>query len=239
MRFLRRLAWFLLFMAMLAAGGYYWWQRQSDQLIETFKTSAIQNSFISYATQLASGKRLQFAELKQMETFSLTSSARIFWEKMELPDIVVSANAPVHYIYYLDLEEPWHFDFVKGKLQVKAPPIRFNPPAVDVSKIQYEVKKGSIFRSSDKALEKLRQGISPWVLQRAEENIHLVTEVGRKKVEEFIVQWILHSGREMDKIPPIEISFADPKNAVAVPHSEFSPKPASSQELGQESRESQ
>ena len=52
-------------------------------------------------------------------------------------------------------------------MQVFAPAIRFNTPAVDASEIKYEIRKDSAFRSSAAALEGLKQSITILAKDRA------------------------------------------------------------------------
>ena len=49
--------------------------------------------------------------------------------------MVVAATVPVEYTYYLDLDESWDFVLREGTLVVLAPEIRFNTPALDVSRL--------------------------------------------------------------------------------------------------------
>ena len=96
----------------------------------------------------------------------------------------------MEYTYYLDLEDQWQFELVNNVVFVRAPNIRFNRPAVDVSQIKYEIKKGSILRNSQSAMDQLRKGISDLVVQKAQDNTALVKELGRKKTEDFIRTWM-------------------------------------------------
>jgi hypothetical protein len=173
-----------------------------------FHTGTITTTFVSYAAEMSGSQRLQFATLKEMEVFERTDRAQVLWGQLELPEVVVRAEAPVEYTYYLDLEEKWDFLLREKTVWVTAPPIRFNTPAIDVSRLRYEVKTGSVFRDEALALEKLRRGIGELARARAAENVGLVRELGRKQTAEFVRTWLLSSYDDASAYR-VEVLFAD------------------------------
>jgi hypothetical protein len=156
-----------------------------------FRQGTIRTSFVSYATTITNSQRFQFATLKQMEIFTRTEEPSTAFGYVALPDVVVEARAPVEYTYYLDLNGAWNFVLHDGILEVYAPPIRANKPAVDVSALSYEVKKGR-FKTAE-ALDNLKQSISSLVVLRAKDNIPLVRETGRRQTAEFVEKWLAGS----------------------------------------------
>jgi hypothetical protein len=156
-----------------------------------FQTGTITTTFVSYAAEMSGSQKLQFATLKEMEVFERTDRAQVLWGQLELPEVVVRAEAPVEYTYYLDLEEKWDFLLQEKTVWVKAPPIRFNTPAIDVSKLRYEIKTGSVFRDEALALENLKRGLGELARARAAENVGLVRELGRRQTAEFVRTWLL------------------------------------------------
>jgi hypothetical protein len=173
-----------------------------------FKTGTITTTFVSYATEVSGGQKLQFATLKEMEVFERTDRAQVLWGQLELPEVVVRAEAPVEYTYYLDLEERWDLLLEDTTVLVRAPPIRFNTPAIDVSRLKYEIKSGSVFRDEALALENLRRGLGQLARERATTNIALVREVGRKETTEFVRTWLLSRYDDAASYH-IEVVFAD------------------------------
>ncbi len=173
-----------------------------------FKTGTITTTFVSYATEMSGGQKLQFATLKEMEVFERTDRAQVLWGQLELPEVVVRAEAPVEYTYYLDLKERWDF-LLEGKtVRVQAPPIRFNTPAIDVSRLRYEVKSGSVFRDETLALQNLKRGLGQLAQERASSNVALVRELGRKETTEFVRTWLLSRYDDAASYQ-IEVIFAD------------------------------
>src|SRR3989304_3613058 len=190
----------LLGFGFLALGGYVFYraQRLPGEILEggrsiatelrsvaaAFKTGTITTTFVSYAAEMSGSQKLQFASLKEMEVFERTDRAQVLWGQLELPEVVVRAEAPVEYTYYLALEERWNFLLEGPSVRVQAPPIRFNSPAIDVSRLRYEVKSGSVFRDEALALENLKRGLGELSRARAAENVALVRGLGRKKTGE-------------------------------------------------------
>jgi hypothetical protein len=180
-----------------------------------FKTGTITTTFISHATEVSGGQKLQFATLKEMEVFERTDRAHVLWGQLELPEVVVRAEAPVEYTYYLDLEERWDLLLEGETVRVQAPPIRFNTPAIDVSRLRYEVKSGSVFRDEALALENLKRGLGQLAKERASTNVSLVREIGRKKTTEFVRTWFLSryddaADYHIDVVFADEVSLQEP-----------------------------
>ena len=208
----------------LALAGYVFYraQRLPGEILEggrsiatelrsvaaAFKTGTITTTFVSYATEMSGSQKLQFATLKETEVFERTDRAQVLWGQLELPEVVVRAEAPVEYTYYLDLEERWNFLLEGPTVRVQAPPIRFNSPAIDVSRLRYEVKSGSVFRDEALALENLKRGLGELSRARAGENVALVRELGRKQTAEFVRTWLLSRYDDASSYH-IEVTFAD------------------------------
>ena len=94
----------------------------SRSLVEAFKTGTVTTRFVSYAAEMSGSNYLQFANLKQVEVFERTDSATVLWGQLELPDVVVRAEAPVDYTYYLDLDEPWNITIQDETVLVERAP---------------------------------------------------------------------------------------------------------------------
>ncbi|HUL76917.1 MAG TPA: hypothetical protein VL691_06605, partial [Vicinamibacteria bacterium] len=74
---------------------------------------------------------------------------------------------------------------------VVVPPVEWNPPAVDVSALRYEVREGSVLRDEQVVLDRLRAELTPLLDQRARAHVPLVREAGRRKVEAFVETWLV------------------------------------------------
>lgn len=173
---------------------------------EAFKRGTISTSFISYATTITGSSYFQFASLHQMEIFERKDERTSFW--VPLPDVVVEARAPVEYTYFLDLKGAWKIAARDHSVYVLTPPIRFNTPAVDASSIEYVVRKGSVLRRETPVIEALKQSITTETARRADENISLVREEGRKQVSAFIKAWLGHQFADGTECM-VEVYFPD------------------------------
>ena len=156
-----------------------------------FRTGTITTSFRSYATEVYATSRFQFAELRQLEVFERRDEAAILWGTLLLPEVVVEARAPVVYTYFVDLDQPWSFRLEARDVFVAAPPIQWNRPAVDVSALRYVVTTGSVFRDQALVQARLRDDLTALALLRAKQNLPLVREAGRRRVEAFVEGWLL------------------------------------------------
>ena len=180
-----------------------------ERIAQAFSTGTVQTSFVSYATELSGGAYLQFATIGQTEVFERTDSASFLWGRLKLPDVVVEARVPVRYTYYLDLEDEWLLTLEGTTVDVLAPLIQPNQPAVDTSAIDYRVQSDSVLRDEDAVLEQLRLGITEELAIRAEDNISLVRELGRRTTADFVRTFLLSQfGEEVERYR-IEVRFRD------------------------------
>jgi hypothetical protein len=166
--------------------------REAAGVAAAFRTGTVTTSFRSYATQLHGTSRLQFAELRQVEAFERRDSESLLWGTLSLPDVVVEARAPVEYTYFLDLEKEWRFRLEGKDVEVLAPAVEWNRPAVDVSALRYVVREGSVLRDEQIVQDRLRSELTALAARRAREHVPLVREAGRRKVEGFVETWLLH-----------------------------------------------
>lgn len=178
---------------------------------ETASSERLTQSFSTYITGVKGMKRLQLVEVNAIESIERTSEFRLFWDVLRFPDVVVEARVPVRYLYYVDFDEALSIETEEERIQVFAPPLRAGMPAADVSGIQYQVTKGSLFRNSSVAVEELRKSITPWLNQSAEQNRELVRAEARRELEGFVRSWLSASGLSTDQ--EIQIHFADDPEA--------------------------
>lgn len=155
----------------------------------SLRQGTIHTTFTSYATTLNTTRYLQFATLKQSEIFTRSDERTIGY--IPLPEVVVEARAPIQYTYYFDLNGKWDFVLRDNVMNVYPPTVEFNQPSVDISKMEYEVKKG--FVGSERVREDLNRSISFLAREKARTNIPLVQETGRKAVTDFVEKWLLRA----------------------------------------------
>ena len=182
--------------------------QKAQQVAAAFKQGSITTTFTSYATTLSGSQYLQFATLSQVETFTRKDESSMAFGYIPLPDVIVEATAPVNYTYYLDLNARWEFRLQDGVVWVTAPDIKFNKPAVDPSRITYEVKKNSLIRNTTEAMDNLKSSITWLSYKKAKANIGLVRETGRTQTETFVQNWLAKSFTD-GKNYPVKVRFRD------------------------------
>ena len=178
-----------------------------------FSSETLQIRFLSFATQVSGSQRLQFATLRQNEQIEKRSSAALFWNKLQLPDIVVRATVPVEYTYYLELNPPWQFRKLGNVLEVVVPVPWHNEPSANLSELRFEVKEGSMFRREKPVVDGLKESMMEFLRQRARENLSAVRETGRLETRKFILSWLAASAAE-EKITDVRIQFQDETSAL-------------------------
>jgi hypothetical protein len=178
------------------------------EVAAAFKEGTVTTTFISYATEVSGNSYLQFAALKEVEVFERSEAASALWGRLDLPTVVVQATAPVDYTYYLDLDATWNLWLEGETIHVRAPAIEHNTPAIDVTQLRYEVRESSLFRDEDEVLTRLKDGLTEMARGRAQDNVALVRELGRRKTEEF-VQTFLVSRFGLERGHPVVVVFAD------------------------------
>jgi hypothetical protein len=182
--------------------------QQLEKVAEAFNRGTITTTFTSYATTLSGSEYFQFATLTQQETFSRKDESSTGFGYIPLPDVIVEASAPVTYTYYLDLNARWDFRLQDGVIYVIAPDIKYNKPAVDASRIVFEIKKDSMIRNTTVAMENLKKSITLLSYKKAEANIGLVRETGRKQTETFVHNWLAKNFAD-GKNYPVKVIFRD------------------------------
>ena len=164
---------------------------EARKLAEAVSSGMVRTEFENHVTSLKGMKALQFATLKQEETFRQSDTRRLLWNRLELPEVVVEITVPVEYTYRVSLDRPWGFRLLKARvLLVEVPPIEAGTPAPDLSALRFEVVKGSLLRDEEAVLERLRSRVTGLLESHAQEQIPLVRDLGRTKAVEFVRTWL-------------------------------------------------
>ena len=183
----------------------------SNRITSSFSSETYKNEFISYMTQVKGVSRFQVAELDQIEILTQQSRKKVLWNRLELPPIVVSLQVPVHYVYTVDLKKDWVFTMDENTLRVIVPDIEFNPPAADVSAMKFKVQKASLFRNEEALKSSLQRKLSPYLNERAKEQVSLVKETARRQIRESIESWVTSKLEEAEAVNIVFASEAQEK----------------------------
>jgi hypothetical protein len=177
------------------------------KLAQAINSQTIKTEYASTNTTLTRTSHLQVMALNQIECFDKRHMATSLG--IRLPDVVVSARAPVEYVYYIDLAAKWDFRIINGtRIYVIAPPIQFNTPSVDVSAMAVNVVQTSIFRDDKPALLALKESITGECQKRAVDNIQVVKEAARREAERFVQRFIAKT-YGVDEDTPVTVLFGD------------------------------
>lgn len=178
------------------------------KIADSFARGEAETALRSYATQVKGVSRLQFAELRELESFERTDHASVAWGTIPLPDVVVEARGSVLYSYVLDLQKRWDMKFSDGRVDVVAPAPEFTPPALDPSSLVFEVKQGSMLRDEEAARQALQTNLSGLLAERARAHLALVRETGRRSTEEFVRNFLLTQYDDAANVI-VRVRFAD------------------------------
>lgn len=181
------------------------WNSVETAVIDGFSSEMAQMRFMSYATTVTPLRRLEVAKLDQVEVFDRSSEAKLFWQKLILPVVVVRATVPVEYRYYVELNEDWEVVLKGNELHIVAPALTPATPSPDVSSLQFEVRQGSFFRSEVKVARALRKELTRLLVQRAKESSGLVRETARGQIKILAEKWLTSEMQEAQ----IHVRFAD------------------------------
>lgn len=195
---------FLGFVAFAAVGIYI--QRHLPLSLADLFRENIEYKFYAYATQITGKQRLQVAKLQETEVFERTSQAKAFW--IDLPDVVVKAVVPVEYGFFVEMNQGWKFQLVGDEVLVEVPALTNSTPAVDISRLQFEVVKGGLLRNEKKEVEKLQKELMAMLVEKSIEYRAKVRSEARASIEQFVKGWLTQM---TGKLPSekVKVRFAD------------------------------
>ena len=162
------------------------------KLAAAIRSRSITTTFASTATEIRGTKRLQVAELSQVEVVERRDAMQFFG--VPLPDVVVSARAPVTFTYVLDLDGTWDFDLTERTVTVLAPGARVERPGR--RRLEADVRDGGELDPAGTRTASSRSCAPPSPgssAQRARQNVPLVRETARRQAEEFVRSWLLRA----------------------------------------------
>jgi hypothetical protein len=163
---------------------------QAATVARAFHQQTIRQEFLSSAATLTGTSRLEVATLDEHETFRRKESDSIAWGIISLPSIVVQADVPVEYSYYLDFNGAWEFAQKDAVVTVYPPPIQPNTPAADISKLTFYTLEGHIWQDDKAVRDRLQGSLSAALRARAAEHIPLVREMARRQIQTFVEKWL-------------------------------------------------
>lgn len=201
----------ILLLAFFIGGGalltyaVYRTQNAVPQLLEKIFSEDVSDRFHAYATKVSGKQSLHVARLNRMEIYERTSKAKAFG--FSLPDVVISFTFPVEYNYNVSLVAGWRFEKREGMLYVFAPELSGQTPAVNLSEMKFEIRKGSFLRDENQVRERLQKELSGFL---SENSIHLREKVrneARSSIEQFVRGWVASQVTDNTTTLPIKVIF--------------------------------
>lgn len=180
-------------------------QTALSRVLDRLFVEDISDRFQSYATRISGKQNLHVARLDRMETYERTSQARALG--IPLPDIVVSLSFPVEYNYHVNLQAPWKFEKRDHMIWVYAPELSGQTPAVHISKMKFETKKGSFFRDEQAVRERLQQELAAKLSENSVALRESVRGEARSSIENFVRTWVRSQFAEAPPDIPIRVVF--------------------------------
>ncbi len=174
------------------------------KIVAGFSDETAQTRFMSYATTVTPLKRVELAKINQIEVFERSSQPQLFWKRLNLPEVVVRVTVPVEYRYYVDLNHKWKIELKEQSLQIVAPALFAGTPSPNISKLNFEVRKGSIFRNEAKVEAALQSELTGLLENRAKDSSALVRETARLQISSLAEQWL----KSETKQAQISVRFA-------------------------------
>jgi hypothetical protein len=180
-------------------------QTAVPRLLERIFSEDVNERFSAYATQISGRQHLQVARLQRVEVYERTSKAQAFG--FNLPEVIVSVSFPVEYNYNVSLTAPWKFEKYKNMIYVFAPELSGQTPAVNISEMKFEIKKGSILRDEEAVREKLQKELTGYLSENSIALRDKVREEARRSIEQFVRNWISTQFEGGSAKLPIQVLF--------------------------------
>ena len=184
-------------------------------IAERFQTGTITTTFIAAIPHLLNdgGTKLEVVSFEATETFSRTEDRRILFDLVPFGTTVTEIRVPATYRYHIRLDEPWHLKVRDQGCVVYAPRIRPTlPPAIHTNGLTKHISGSWLHLDEDEQLEELERSLSELLSRRAADpdNIDLVRETCRRRVAEFVRNWLLAEDHwRQDRFRSVTVVFAD------------------------------
>jgi hypothetical protein len=199
--------------------------QQAATVARAFHEQTVRQEFLSSSVTLTGTSRLQVATLQEHETFRRKESDSLAWGVIPLPSIVVQADVPVEYGYYLDFNGPWEFSQTDGVVTAYSPPIQPNSPAPDISKLTFYTLEGHVWQDDKPVRDRLQGTLTTALRERAAEHVPLVREIARRQLQTFVEKWLADSFSDGHAFQ-VKVVFPDERPTQLVEGPRLAPKPA-------------
>lgn len=219
---MKKTAFFVVLVVFIAMGGVLIQSIRSttqglSQILERLFVEDVSERFHAYAMRISGKQNLHVARLDRTESYERTSKAKALG--IPLPDIVVSLTFPVEYNYHVSLQAPWKFEKRDQMIWVYAPELSGQTPAVNISKMKFETKKGSFFRDEQVVRERLQSELSGKLSENSIALRESVRAEARQAIESFVRTWVRSQFADAPENIPIKVLFPGESDVPKTPQS--------------------
>jgi len=192
-------------------------------IAERFRSGRITTTFTAALPRLeGGGSRLEVAAFESVETIRRTDTRAVFFDLLSLGTNVTEIRVPVTYRYHLRLDDPWQLDVRDHVCLVHAPALRPTlPPAIHTDRMEKRSERGWLRLDVEQQMDELEKSLTPTLSARAAapETLALVREPARRRVAEFVRDWLLREDHWRDgRFTAITVVFAgETPSAPALP----------------------
>lgn len=186
----------------------------AGSIAERFRTGRITSTFTAALPELQPGGAvLELAAYEAVETFRRSDDRALFFDLVPLGTNVTEIRVPVTYRYHVRFDEPWHLDVRDGVCLVRAPRLRPTlPPALHTDRMEKQGERGWLRFDLEQQMDELERSITPTLVARAgdERTISVVRETCRRRVAEFVRDWLLREEQwRDDRFTAVTVTFED------------------------------
>jgi len=180
-----------------------------------FHTGTITTTFTAAIPRLVpdGGTKLELAAFEAVETFTRSDERRVLFDSVSLGTTVTEIRVPATYRYHLRLDEEWQLEVYDQGCIVYAPRIRPTlPPAIHTDRMEERSERGWLRFNVEDQMTELERNLTPLLERRAldPDNIDLVRETCRRRVAEFVRNWLLAEDHwRQDRFRAVTVVFAD------------------------------
>jgi hypothetical protein len=181
-------------------------------LADRFKTGRITTTFTASLPRLEpGGSKLELAAYEATELFTRSDERAILFDLVPLGTTVSEIRVPVTYRYHVRLDDPWHLDVNGAVCLVRAPQLRATlPPAIHTDRMEKRSQEGWLRFDGAEQMAALERSLTPTLSARAQspQSLALVRETCRRRVAEFVRDWLLREGQwRDDRFSAVTVTF--------------------------------
>ena len=172
-------------------------------------STEITESFKSYVTKEIPSAKLVVFEVFTVEKIERKEKLNFLWKLISISDLSAEILIPVHYSFYIDLNEEFHLEKKGDKLIVRAPALKSHTPAVDVSAISFKVNEAPFLYNTNKIEKDFYRNLTNYLNQQSENLKKSYSLRSSDSFKKVILNWIHINNYVKDiKSEDIEIQFS-------------------------------